>query len=383
MASITRKTTSKYWIACFTDHTGKQRQKSTKQTDRRKAIKAAEQFETAYREKMGEAQARRILESMLREVHNERGKLAVTVREFFADWLAGKKVETSNASFAKYERVVQSFMDFLGDGKSGSDLALLSGSDIERFRNTFASNHSTATTNSFLKIIRGALEGARRKRLISENPADTVPTIKKRIEENGRRPFTVEELQKIIAVADPEWRAIIHCGLYSGQRLGDIAFLTWANVDIEQKEIALTTRKTGRRIVVPMAAPLEKVLMELPSSDDPTGPLFPRAFEIVTKQAGHVGGLSNQFYRIMTAAGLVPKRTNTAQKSGRGGKRETAGLGFHCLRHTATSMMKNAGISPATVMDIIGHDSAAVSRIYTHVDVETKRRAIQSLPQLQ
>jgi hypothetical protein len=42
--------------------------------------------------------------------------------------------------------------------------------------------------------------------------------------------------------------------------------------------------------------------------------------------------------------------------------------------------MKNAGISPAIVQDIIGHDSPAVSSEYTHIEESAKRRAIESLP---
>ena len=42
MASLTRKPRSKYWFACFRDVNGKQRRRSTRQTDRKKALKVAE-----------------------------------------------------------------------------------------------------------------------------------------------------------------------------------------------------------------------------------------------------------------------------------------------------------------------------------------------------
>jgi hypothetical protein len=41
--------------------------------------------------------------------------------------------------------------------------------------------------------------------------------------------------------------------------------------------------------------------------------------------------------------------------------------------------MKNAGISSAAVQDIIGHESAAISANYTHIDEETKRSALSAL----
>jgi hypothetical protein len=44
--------------------------------------------------------------------------------------------------------------------------------------------------------------------------------------------------------------------------------------------------------------------------------------------------------------------------------------------------MKNAGVSASVVMDIIGHESEAISAHYTHIDEETKRVALSSLPDL-
>jgi integrase len=57
-------------------------------------------------------------------------------------------------------------------------------------------------------------------------------------------------------------------------------------------------------------------------------------------------------------------------------------LSFHSLRQTANSMMKNAGISPAIVQDIIGHDSAEISAHYTHVEHAAKKLALASLPDI-
>jgi len=42
------------------------------------------------------------------------------------------------------------------------------------------------------------------------------------------------------------------------------------------------------------------------------------------------------------------------------------------LRHTATSLLKNAGVPAAVAMDIIGHESEAINRHYTHIETSTK-----------
>ena len=57
-------------------------------------------------------------------------------------------------------------------------------------------------------------------------------------------------------------------------------------------------------------------------------------------------------------------------------------ISFHALRHTATSLMKNAGISPAIVQEFIGHDSEAINRVYTHIETDAMRRAADALPDI-
>ena len=42
--------------------------------------------------------------------------------------------------------------------------------------------------------------------------------------------------------------------------------------------------------------------------------------------------------------------------------------------------MKNAGVSPAIVQDIIGHDSPAISAHYTHIEESAKRKALNAMP---
>ena len=50
--------------------------------------------------------------------------------------------------------------------------------------------------------------------------------------------------------------------------------------------------------------------------------------------------------------------------------------------HTATSLLKTAGVSVAVARDIIGPESAEISLHPTHVDDEAKRDAVDKLPEL-
>lgn len=167
-------------------------------------------------------------------------------------------------------------------------------------------------------------------------------------------------------------------GLYTGQRLSDLATLTWANIDLAREEVSIRTRKTDRYVNLPLAKPLVKHLESLPASDDPTAPLFPKVFA-TRERNDYSGSLSNQFYAILVAAGLAPKRNHKTTGTGRSVRRNLKSMSFHCLRHTATSLLKNAGASDVIARDIIGHDSVSVSKLYTHISTDAKRKAIEAM----
>ena len=67
---------------------------------------------------------------------------------------------------------------------------------------------------------------------LDTNPAARVENLD-RTDKHRRRAFTLPELKKLLAVAGEEWPTMILVGIYTGLRLGDIASLTWANVDLE------------------------------------------------------------------------------------------------------------------------------------------------------
>jgi integrase len=111
--------------------------------------------------------------------------------------------------------------------------------------------------------------------LLAVNPAVRVPILKTH-DKSARRAITLPEIKRILKACgeDAEWRGLVLFGLYLGQRLGDLAKLTWRAVNFESGEIAFTTRKTGRRIVLPLVQPLSDYLASLPASDNPNAFIF-------------------------------------------------------------------------------------------------------------
>jgi integrase len=219
--------------------------------------------------------------------------------------------------------------------------------------------------------------------VITRNEAKHVQLLKRRAKEATRRPFTLEELKLILEASNDEWRSLLLFGFYSGGRLGDLAVLTWENIDLGRGELRYESAKTGRVVILPLAQPLREHIERLPAGDNPKEPLHPRAFDVVTRQ-GRVGTLSNEFYEILVSSGLAKARSHQRdeKKKGRTGRRTQSAVSFHALRHTAVSLLKTAGVGAAVAMDLVGHDSAEISRHYTHVDHATKLDAVNRLPVL-
>jgi integrase len=381
MASLRRKEDSKYWFACFALKNGTRTQRSTKETDRKKAQKIAEEFERAARKEMTARQAQHVIAELYRNITGDTLQFP-TVREYFESWLARKKPEIAPSSYQAYSRTAAYFLACLGE-RANKQITLLSRADVLAFRKAELERVSPSTVNDEIKHLRMVFKSAREDGDLQENPADTVRPARESAS-GKRRAFTLPELRRVIKQADDEWRSLIFFGLYTGQRLGDLARLTWQNIDLDRDEISFVSGKTGRQMIIPLAPPLRENIESLPAGEDPRQRLHPRAFAHVEKSAGRVGTLSRQFYDLLADAGLAAPRSHRRLESapGRDGRRRMSEISFHALRHTATSLMKNAGISPAIVQDIIGHESAAVSAHYTHVDEAVKRRAMAALPKI-
>jgi integrase len=380
MASVRKKQGSKFWFACFNLPDGTRAQRSTKETDRKKALRLADRFEDAARGRTTARQAQRVISEIFQDTTGS-SLPSSSIRDYFESWLARKKSETAPSTHIFYTAKARRFLGWL-NGRSENQLFTINPADVVAFRASEAERVSPATVNHGIKLLRMIFEDARRDGILADNPADCVKPVK-RSDRPTRRPLTLPEIKRVLAIANSEWRSLILFGLYTGQRLGDLARLTWANVDPQRAELRLATSKTGRWQIIPIAPPLRRHIESLPTGDDLCHPLHPLAYRAVFKSQ-KVGTLSRQFTELMACAGLVAakKHRKSSDSDGCNGRRTMSEISFHSLRHTATSLLKNAGVSSAIVQDIIGHESAAISANYTHIDETTKRIALASLPDI-
>jgi integrase len=347
--------------------------------DRKRAQAVANQYERVA-QRIGNPQRVRETFAEFYKDHYGEDLPVATVRVYSEKWLAARKPELACATYLRYEKAVEKFIKFL-NGDADRDLGEITKARIAAFRDTHAAKTSPANANVDLKVLKVAFRAARLDGYLWQDPAEGVKTLKTH-DRDFRRPFTIPELKLILAVADDEWKSLIKFGLYTGQRLADIALLRWEQIDFDRDEIRFIVRKTGKKLVVPIAGPLREHLLTLPTSDKPSAPVHPRAASIVNSQNGRVGTLSNAFGELLAQAGLRTPLAKESTGRGRANTRKGMEVSFHSIRHTSVSLLKDAGIPDAVVMAIVGHSSAAMSRRYTHVGKESLAKAAAALPEL-
>src|SRR5438876_679974 len=203
---------------------------------------------------------------------------SASIKSWCETWTEAKAIETEESTHARYKRVIERFTSFLGEAKSKRDLSTLQASDIARFRDREAKELSRSTANLGVKVLRISFGEAVRQGLLAVNPGVRVKLLKSTAE-SKRRAFTLAEIKRILKACsnNVEWRGLVLFGLYLGQRLGDLAKLTWRAVDLDIGEVAFSTRKTGRRIVLPLVQPLVDYLSTLKAGDNPNAHIFANA----------------------------------------------------------------------------------------------------------
>ncbi|HEY4782808.1 MAG TPA: phage integrase N-terminal SAM-like domain-containing protein, partial [Chthoniobacterales bacterium] len=118
------------------------------------------------------------------------------------------------------------FVQFLGN-RLDEPISEITKQDVVNFGNSLIKQVSAKTANHDLKALKMMFKSAQRDSVITEDPTEFIEPVRKERASKIKRPFTLEELRRISDLASDEWRSMILFGLYSGQRLGDIATLRW------------------------------------------------------------------------------------------------------------------------------------------------------------
>ena len=287
----------------------------------------------------------------------------------------------SPATAARYRQVVEDFLAHLGPGRAQAPLGSVSPRDISAMRdNLRRKGLSARACNAVKQMLNIPFEAAKRLGFIPFNPCGAVDALKEENATARREPFTAEEVERLLSVAQGEWYGAVLVGWTTGLRLSDVASLTWSCIDLDGREpltgepmpvIRVITRKTQTPLVLPTHENFTSWLTSQPRGVG-RAPLFPSLYG---KATGGKYGLSRQFGAIVSEAGITHRVT---ERHGEG--RTTVSKSFHSLRHGLVSALANAGIPPDVRKKIVGHSSDKIHAIYSQHTAELLRSALESLP---
>jgi hypothetical protein len=177
-SSIWKHPKSRYWTACFRDVTGHQRRASTKETNKKRAQRIADEYEKASPSKRTLKQGQTVLDRLHEELSGAR-IVRTTVRLRVASWLETKKPETARATLYFY-RNLGKFLDFLGP-RADQAITEVTKQDVVAFRNRISPQVSAKTTNHDLRAIKSFFKSAREDDVIPEDPAALVKGVQKEV----------------------------------------------------------------------------------------------------------------------------------------------------------------------------------------------------------
>jgi integrase len=380
MPSIFKRPRSPYFFCSFRNGDGRWLKKSTKQTDRKKALATCVAWDTAAtsasNRTLTAAQARKVLSQMV-EYSSGETLTSYTTKSWFTEFLDNKSGATSKATLARYSQVARDFLEHLGT-RADTSLAGVTPNDIRSFRDKLRSEGRAVSTCNIVvkKILSLPFEKARTLGYIPINPTKSIDALKDKAEarEAEREPFTPEEVSSLIELAPEEWQGVIIVAATTGLRLGDIASMTWEQIDLTKRTLSVDPQKTDPNLTIPLHSDFLKWLSKQTRGIG-NAPVFPY---LSTRKIGGDKGLSMNFRRLMTKAGILEK---TSSQKGEAGRTRHS-KGFHSLRHTFISNLANLGV-PAEVREkIAGHSDARTHQQYTHHEIETLRQAVEKLPSL-
>jgi integrase len=379
MASVKRHRRTKYWIMCIRNADGRRVNLSSGEEDKNTALMiatmlqdVAEQYRRRKRNKgFLRRGLNRIAASVGCEIIDE-----YTTRRWFNFWVDNKENSQATGTGKRYKALVRDFLKHL-KSKADDDLSELESVDIQSFLDALhREGLSTASLNLALKTIRGSLNAAVAQGHIQFNRADAIDLIPK--EEGIKEAFNRSEVELLLTTTnDIEWYGLILFAYFIGARLGDCTRFVHEAIDYVAKTLKYKPTKQKRsaekkEIVIPIHPELMAYFESLGVR---SGPVFPRLSRMRVEGES---GLSLTFRELMDKAGIKYAAKPPAGKKGR----VVYSLGFHSLRKSFNSDLANAGVSQEIRQRIIGHASKEVNDVYTHLDLEIFRTAINCLKSL-
>ncbi len=293
-----------------------------------------------------------------------------TVRDLVTLWLGRKETEAEAGEIAarSLQAYTASAVRLISRKRPGTLGDLLADElDADRIEEYALARkiagHAPKTINDDVSVLLMALRYGRRKKWTTTDPAP------KPLRAEPRRPTrtpTREEILLVMAALPARFRLMLWLQYATGARIGEIAALEWADVDLERGQATLGLHvgaaKTGPR-VVPLPAELVAELRTWRTrTTEPKG----RGFRSIPADVLERWVLG---VTPLSSVSSMMKHIRRATKDLPGGR-----ITSHAIRRWCTDEMGRAGVELATAASQLGHDPRTMLTDYRQPDLDDRRK---------
>jgi len=245
-------------------------------------------------------------------------------------------------------------MTFLGQGRRIKDISTL---DLQNYKRKLQKQYNSSghRLNLHISNLKTLFHWAKKNDIL-----DRIPNIdavsRSKIINKKRTVFTHEEINKLLAVADIQMKAMIWLGLNCGFGCTDCSGLQWKNLDITNGRVVFPRGKTGVNRDLPLWPKTIKALRAVPRKGKLVfytakgNPFVRNALKTDTngqEKYYPLNSIATKFSRMIKRTGLdVPK-----------------GTGFYALRRTAATIAARSG-DPFAVQRLLGHANLLMATRY-------------------
>ena len=198
---------------------------------------------------------------------------------------------------------------------------------------------ATTLANRVLQYISKMLKWAVGVGYLDANPASDIPKPAK--ERSRERSLTLDEIRAIhfaaCQMSGPQGR-LIEFLLLSGQRLNEVARLTWDEVKEDRLEISGLRNKSGETLTTPLLPSLLQILKECPRQDGP--------------------------YVFTTGNGTKPIACFSQIKAALSKSSGVTGWTFHDFRRSLASQLSDIGLDRFSIKCALNHKDSSVTGVY-------------------
>ena len=213
----------------------------------------------------------------------------------------------------------------------------------------------------YYKMLRYCLNYAVSEELISANPMNKIKNEEKPHKHRTEREYlTIDELRKLAQT--PFYHGLLKKAFlfscFCGLRHSDIIALTWGDIEMDDDgnaRLYIIQKKTKEAISLPLS---QEAIKQLPKREDA------KEDDIIFKKLITLGRTNEILPKWAEQAGIKKHIT------------------FHTARHTHATMLLTLGVDLYTVSKLLGHTNIQTTQIYAKLVDESKKKAIDLIPNI-